>query len=55
MLRLKRADFEDPRATEKLARAAGVTPKEFAEQFGYLVAADAPGPSMRVKSAAPTS
>jgi len=55
MLRLKRIDFEDAGELEKLARAAGVTPQVFAAQFGYLVASDAPRPSIRVQSAASTS
>jgi 6-phosphofructokinase 1 len=37
MLRLKRGDFEDPRELEHMARAAGLTPEKFREEFGYLV------------------
>jgi ATP-dependent phosphofructokinase / diphosphate-dependent phosphofructokinase len=55
MLRLKRVDFEESGELEKLARVASITPRAFADEFGYLVAADAPRPSIRVKSAAPTS
>ena len=55
MLRLKRIDFEDAAELEKLARAANMTPQAFAVQFGGLVASDAPRPSIRVKSATPTS
>jgi 6-phosphofructokinase len=55
MLRLKRIDFEEAGELEKLARVAGLTPRAFADQFGYLVSADAARPSIRVKSATPTS
>jgi 6-phosphofructokinase 1 len=37
MLRLKRGDFEDARELEHMARAAGLTPEKFREEFGYLV------------------
>jgi hypothetical protein len=37
MLRLKHADFEDPRELGKLAAAAHTTPEAFRAEFGYLV------------------
>jgi 6-phosphofructokinase len=37
MLRLERADFEDPRELARLAAAAGTTPERFRAEFGYLV------------------
>ena len=36
MIRLERQDFEDPGQLAKLANAAGVTPEQFRERFGYL-------------------
>jgi 6-phosphofructokinase 1 len=36
MIRLERADFEDPKRLERLAAAAGMTPEKFRGQFGYL-------------------
>jgi ATP-dependent phosphofructokinase / diphosphate-dependent phosphofructokinase len=44
MLRLKRADFEDPRELAKLAAAAKLSPQRFREEFGHLAAAGT-GPS----------
>jgi ATP-dependent phosphofructokinase / diphosphate-dependent phosphofructokinase len=40
MLRLKRDDFEDPRALEKLAAVANTTPERLRAQLGYLVERD---------------
>ncbi|MDP8998615.1 MAG: 6-phosphofructokinase [Myxococcota bacterium] len=39
MLRLKRADFDDPREIAKLAAAAKTTPARLRQEFGYLVEA----------------
>jgi 6-phosphofructokinase 1 len=36
MLRLSRADFEDPRELAKLAAAAGMTPERIRAELGYL-------------------
>jgi 6-phosphofructokinase len=37
MLRLKRADFDDPLELAKLAAAANMTPERFRSEMGYLV------------------
>jgi 6-phosphofructokinase 1 len=37
MLRLKRADFDDPRELARLAAVANMTPERFREQMAYLV------------------
>jgi 6-phosphofructokinase 1 len=37
MLRLKRADFDDPRELAKLAATAHTTPERFRSELGYLV------------------
>ena len=37
MLRLKRADLEDPLELAKLAAAASTTPERFRAEMGYLV------------------
>jgi 6-phosphofructokinase 1 len=42
MLRLKRADFEDPRELARLAAAANVTPERFRSEMGYLVEREIP-------------
>lgn len=36
MLRLKRADLDDPQELAKLAAAANTTPERFRQEFGYL-------------------
>jgi 6-phosphofructokinase 1 len=41
MLRLKRQDFDDPQALEKLAAAVSMTAERFRVEFGYLVERDA--------------
>jgi 6-phosphofructokinase 1 len=38
MIRLEREDFEDAKQLAKLAAVIKVTPEEFQERFGYLVA-----------------
>ena len=40
MLRLKRADFEDPATLAGLAAAAKMTPDRFRREFGHLVERD---------------
>ncbi len=42
MLRLKRADFENPAELAKLAATAGLTPAQFRQEFGHLVDERAP-------------
>jgi ATP-dependent phosphofructokinase / diphosphate-dependent phosphofructokinase len=42
MLRLKRADFDDPGELGRLASAAHMTPEAFRREFGHLVERDAP-------------
>ena len=37
MIRLERADFEDPAQLKKLAASVSMTPKQFRERFGYVV------------------
>ena len=37
MIRLKRADFEDPAQLKKLAATVSMTPKQFRGRFGYVV------------------
>jgi 6-phosphofructokinase 1 len=37
MIRLEKRDFDDPGRLSKLAEAAGMTPDEFQQRFGYLV------------------
>jgi 6-phosphofructokinase 1 len=54
MLRLKREDFDDPRALAELAQVAGVTPERFRELFGHLVQDEPPQMSLR-GSRAPSS
>src|SRR6266404_4705672 len=36
MIRLERADFEDPEQLKKLAASVSMTPEEFRRRFGYL-------------------
>jgi 6-phosphofructokinase 1 len=38
MIRLEREDLDDPEKLRPIAAAANVTPEEFRERFGYLVA-----------------
>ncbi|MCK5490123.1 MAG: 6-phosphofructokinase, partial [Gemmatimonadetes bacterium] len=38
MIRLRRSDFEEPKALEVLASACGVSPREFRREFGHVVA-----------------
>jgi 6-phosphofructokinase 1 len=45
MLRLRQDDFDDASETAKLASVLGLSIEQFAEQFGYLVAAAVPGVS----------
>jgi 6-phosphofructokinase 1 len=40
MLRLQKRDFEDPQRLARLAEAAKMTPEQFRERFGYVVAHD---------------
>jgi 6-phosphofructokinase 1 len=40
MLRLKREDFDDPLALQRLATAANTTPERFRAELGYLVERD---------------
>jgi 6-phosphofructokinase 1 len=40
MLRLKKADFNDPVELARLSQAANMKPSEFVERFGHLGAAD---------------
>ena len=42
MIRLRRDDLEDPAELESLAASCSLTPAQFAEQFGYLVADELP-------------
>lgn len=42
MLRIRRDDFENPEALEKLARSAGLSVEEFEREFSYLTANEAP-------------
>ena len=42
MIRLERSDFENPTNLAKVAAAAGMSPDQFRERFGYLVTADVP-------------
>jgi hypothetical protein len=42
MLRLRKDDFEDERALERLARTASISPEEFAARFRYVVEGEAP-------------
>jgi 6-phosphofructokinase 1 len=42
MLRLKRADFDDPGELGRLASAAHMTPEAFRREFGHLVERDVP-------------
>ncbi len=37
MIRLERADLEDPQRLSRLAKTAGMTPEQFKHRFGYLV------------------
>ena len=37
MIRLQREDLEDPKLLKPIAEAAGASPEEFRERFGYLV------------------
>jgi len=37
MIRLEKRDFDDPGRLGKLADAAGMTPAQFQQRFGYLV------------------
>jgi 6-phosphofructokinase len=46
MVRLSRNDFEDAESLARLASVVGKTPQEFQSQFGYLVANDAPSPTL---------
>jgi 6-phosphofructokinase len=41
MIRLEQEDLDDPAKLEPIARAAKMTPQEFVERYGYLVAARA--------------
>jgi 6-phosphofructokinase len=50
MLRLKPADFDEPRELAKLAATAGMTPERFRAELGHLVEGAAT-PSMAVPSA----
>ncbi len=43
MVRLRRDDFDNPEKLAKLAKAAGLSPRDFHTQFGY-VAEDEPAP-----------
>jgi 6-phosphofructokinase len=42
MLRLRKDDFEDERALERLARTASISSEEFAARFRYVVEGEAP-------------
>jgi ATP-dependent phosphofructokinase / diphosphate-dependent phosphofructokinase len=42
MVRLRREDIEDPDSLAHLARTIHLTPEEFRDRFGYLVAKDQP-------------
>jgi hypothetical protein len=42
MLRLKREDFDDPLALQRLAAAANTTPERFRAELRYLVERDSP-------------
>jgi 6-phosphofructokinase 1 len=46
MLRLKRADFDDPSELARLATAANTTPERFRAELGYLVEREPAGASM---------
>jgi 6-phosphofructokinase 1 len=37
MIRLERRDLEEPERLDKMAKAAGMSPEQFQERFGYLV------------------
>jgi 6-phosphofructokinase 1 len=37
MIRLERSDFEDPERLGAIAAAAGLSPEQFRQQFGYVV------------------
>jgi 6-phosphofructokinase 1 len=51
MLRLKHADFDDPKELAKLAAAAKLTPERFRAEFGPLLVEEGPRPSLRVPRA----
>src|SRR2546422_3052846 len=36
MIRLERADFEEPEQVEKLAKSVSMTPEQFRQRFGYV-------------------
>ena len=42
MLRLRRADFDDPRVLHQLAETAGLDDTAFRAEFGHLVADEPP-------------
>jgi 6-phosphofructokinase 1 len=44
MIRLERRDFENPTILARIAAAAGMSPDQFRDRFGYLVAHDGPMP-----------
>jgi 6-phosphofructokinase 1 len=37
MIRLERADLDDPEKLGAIAEAAGITPEQFRERYAYLV------------------
>jgi len=46
MIRLQRADFDDPQNLARLARAAGMSPQDFAARFACVVEDEPPPPAL---------
>jgi 6-phosphofructokinase 1 len=42
MIRLRRDDFDDPKAIARFATTAGISVEEFRRQFEYLIEAEPP-------------
>jgi 6-phosphofructokinase 1 len=55
MLRLKRADFDDPRELAKLAAAVSLSPERFRAEFGHLADASTGPPRTGVPPAVKAS